>query len=214
MQLGGTLSQLARKEDVAELRGAVDAHRGVGLLGLEIFEIQTAGLVGIGGRSHDAASDQAVAQQAGEQERREVVQRKGTLEALGGLLPRGEQSAGVVGQDIDVLVAVANLLREPADIGHQHQIGDVLMDGRSSDRRPGLLRDGSDALALATHNRHLCSLPSKVDRGGAADPRVAPVSRTRVTPRILSRRALAGLALPAQHDAAHLEHARWEPTWQ
>ena len=98
-----------------------------------------------------------------------MVQREGLLESLGGHLARGEQRSGVVRQHIDVLVALANLLRERANVGHQHQVGDVLVDRRAPAGRPGLPRDGCNALGVAADEGHLGAFFGELDRSGLAD---------------------------------------------
>ena len=98
-----------------------------------------------------------------------MVEREGLLEALGGLLARGEQRPGVVGEHVDVLVALARLHRERPHLGHQHQVGDVLVDRRAAAVRPRLPRELPHALGIATHERDLDAVARELDRGGAAD---------------------------------------------
>ena len=49
----------------------------------------------------------------------ELVEREGLLQALRGLLARGEQCPRVVGKDVDVLVVPTDLLGQHPDVGHQ-----------------------------------------------------------------------------------------------
>ena len=125
--------------------------------------------MGVGGGRHDAAAGETIAQQVGEQKRREVIQREGLLEALGGHLARGEQRPGVVREHVDLPVAPAHLLGERAHLGHQHQVGDVLVDRRAAAGRAGLHRDRLHALGVATDERELGAVAGELDRGGAAD---------------------------------------------
>jgi hypothetical protein len=104
---------------------------------LQVVEIQPTGLVRAGRSGHDAATGKAISQQVGEQERREMVQRKGLFEALRGLLARGEQGPGIVSQDVDVLVASADLLGEHPDVGHQRQVGNKPVDRPAAAGRRG-----------------------------------------------------------------------------
>jgi len=112
---------------------------------------------------------QALAQQVGEQKWGEVVQRKGLLEALGGLSPCGEQSPRVVRQDIDVIVALADLGGQRPNVAHQREIGNVLMDRRASSSGLRLVRNVPDALRLAADECDLDTISSELDRGRTAD---------------------------------------------
>jgi hypothetical protein len=98
-----------------------------------------------------------------------MVQRKRLLESLGGRLARGEQRPGIVGEDVNLRLAPAHLLGQRPHLGHQHQVGDVLMDRRTAAGRPGFQGDSLDALGVATGERNLGALPGKLDRGGASD---------------------------------------------
>jgi hypothetical protein len=72
---------------------------GVVPLALQIIEVQPALGVGAGGDGDDPggrAGGKPVQQQAGQQERREVVEREGVLEAIGGDVPAAPEPAGVV----------------------------------------------------------------------------------------------------------------------
>jgi hypothetical protein len=66
---------------------------GVVPLALQVIEVQPALGVGAGGDGDDPggrAGGEPVQQQAGEQEGREVVEREGVLEAVGGDVPVGQ----------------------------------------------------------------------------------------------------------------------------
>jgi len=170
VQLWRTPGELAREEDVAQLRGAVDAHGGVGLLRLQIIEVQEAESVSVGCGGHDAAAGKAVSQQVGEQVRREMVQSKALLEAFGGLLARREQRAGVVGKDVDVLVALAQLLGQHPDLGHQSEVRQVPMYRRVAPRRRRIFGDRSEPKRITAHECDLSPSACELNRGGTADP--------------------------------------------
>lgn len=86
---------------------------------MQVVEVQAPGPVGAGRGGYDAAAGKAVSQQVREQERCEMVQREGLLQALRGLLARGEQCPRVIGKDVNVLVAPADLVGQHPDVGHQ-----------------------------------------------------------------------------------------------
>jgi hypothetical protein len=79
---------------------------------LQVVEHEAPRLVSIRRGGHDTAAGKAISQQVGKQERREMVQREGPLQALRRLLARGEQRPGIVGEDVDALVALADLVGE------------------------------------------------------------------------------------------------------
>ena len=87
-----------------------------GLLRLQVVEVQTPGPVGAGRGGHDAAAGKAVSQQAREQERCEMVQREGLLQALRSHLARRESCPRVIGKDVNVLVAPADLVGQHPDV--------------------------------------------------------------------------------------------------
>ena len=110
-----------------------------------------------------------------------MIQRKGLFQALRGFSARGKQRAGVVGKDVDVLVASADLISQRADVGHQRQIGDVTVDPPGAARRGGCLDDRPDALGLASHELNLGPSPREFIAAARPMPRVAPVSTTTTT---------------------------------
>ena len=71
-------------------------------------------------------------------------------------------------------MAPADLVGQHPDLGHQHQVRDVLMDRRAATGRRGFLGHRFDALGIAAHERHFGPLPGELDRGGAADPAGSP----------------------------------------
>jgi hypothetical protein len=118
--------QLAREEDVGELRSRVDAHgryQGepcVGAFGLEIVEVEAGELVRIGGDVHypcRCARAQALLEQAGEQVAGQVVHREGGLEAVRRELAPQVHHARVVDEHVQLAVAgeeACARLRTPA----------------------------------------------------------------------------------------------------
>jgi hypothetical protein len=123
---------------------------------------------------HDTAARKAISQQVREQERREMVQGEGLLESLRGLLARGEQRPSIVGKDIDVLVAPADLVGQHPHIRHQRQVGHVPVDPPAAAGRRGFLSDQADALGIAAHEGDLGSSPHELDRGGSPDSTSGP----------------------------------------
>ena len=77
---------------------------------------------------------------------------------------------GVVGEHVDLLVALAQLAGQRAHLGHQRQVGDVLVDRRRRRAASRLARDCRDALRLAADERELGARAGELDRGGLADP--------------------------------------------
>src|ERR1700686_4972882 len=71
-------------------------------------------------------------------------------------------------------MAFANVLRERANVGHERQVGDVLMNRRTSTGRPGFLGDGLDALAIAPHEGNLDTISRELDRRCVADSASGP----------------------------------------
>ena len=187
---GARLAELAGEEDVAELRGAVDAHRGVRPLRLEVVEVEAARLMGVRGGGHHADPRSG-------RSRRRLVSRNGArsvqgerpLEALGRLPAIREQRAGVVGKHVDVLVPAAHLLgqhggRRPSASGRPRT------DARVRRRRPSAASKGhrldAGRPSAAAPERQLGTLARQSSIAAAWPiPRVAPVSRTSVTGRNL-----------------------------
>ena len=81
------LGEAARGEHVGQLGAAVGLHDRVAVLEAEVVEVHGPRVVGLRRREHDAgrsALDQPVAEQRGEQEAAEVVDRERRLDAVGG----------------------------------------------------------------------------------------------------------------------------------
>ena len=66
-------------------------------------------------------------------------------------------------------VARAHLLGERTNLGHQHQVGDVLVDGRATAARPGFPSEGLDTLGVAAYEGDLDAAAGNLDRGRATD---------------------------------------------
>jgi hypothetical protein len=103
-----------------------------------------------------------------------MVERERSLEAFRCLVTGGEQRAGVVGQNVDALVALAKLLHQGSDLRHEGQIRDVLMDRYSSTRGRCRCRHGADPFRLATHEGNLDTAFGQLNRGGSADAASCP----------------------------------------
>jgi hypothetical protein len=118
-------------------------------------------------------------QQLGQQERREVAGRPGELEPIRALLAAAESGTGVVDQDVDVTVPVADRVRDPADVGLHGQVGGE-QHRRSAGRGLGDLRAGvlaAGLIALCSRHRMFltnafrfdtddCSVPVPAGSGG------------------------------------------------
>ena len=91
-------------------------------------------------RSHSAAASTSScaaalgATEVGQQERREVVEREGLLEAVRRDVAGGEHRARVVGEHVDPRMAVEELAGEPTHLVEPREVGDVLVDRRASRR--------------------------------------------------------------------------------
>ncbi len=141
---------------------------------MQVVEIQAPGLVSVRSGGHYAAAGKAISQHVREQERREMVQCEGLLEALRGLPARGEQCTSIVGKDGDVFVALADLVGQHPNVGHQRQVGHVPADPAAATGRRGFLSDRLDALGIASHDGDVGSSPGEFDRSGSPDAASRP----------------------------------------
>src|SRR5579864_2919345 len=94
-------SQLARVENVAKLRSAIDLEAAVVVGGLQISKIQAVALVSVGRSIDDARrhrSLQPLAQPLCQDEIGHVVKSEGELQAVFGYVARSKERAGV-GED-------------------------------------------------------------------------------------------------------------------
>jgi len=113
-----------------------------------------------------------------------MVQREGLLEALRGLLARGEQRPRIVGKDVDVLVA-------PADLVGQHPLDISAKSATCPWTRPpppaAVASSATDLTRSGSRPTSATSAPRRANSIAAARPmpRVAPVSTTTVTERTL-----------------------------
>jgi hypothetical protein len=114
---GETPAQLEREEDVFQLRAKIGAEELMPLLALQVVEIERGA---VGSRSYrDNASGRrrtdAIEQKIRQQERRQMIDRKGLLDPLGGQFAARKYSAGIVNQHIDLRICVLDSLREAAN---------------------------------------------------------------------------------------------------
>ena len=132
----------------------------VGLLRLQVTQIQQPGPVGVRGGRHDTAAVELVAQQIGEQERSEVVQRERSLESLGGLRLRVANIAPALFASTSTLpVALADLCSASARTSLiSVRSATCSWTGGAVAHGPGLPRNRPDALSFAPHERHLRAL--------------------------------------------------------
>ena len=118
--------ELVREQDVAELRGAVHAHRRIASLRLQVARVEARELVGVGGHVHDPRArpfEQAGQQVVGQQEGRQVVHREGGLEPVGCLTATQHRDAGVVQQHVDPLEPLVELGSHAPDVVEPLEVG-------------------------------------------------------------------------------------------
>ena len=133
--------QLVGEHHAGQLRLAVSTLPGVVPLALQVVEVDAASGVGAGGDGDDPggrARGEAVQQQAGQQERREVVEREGVLHAIGGDVPVSPEPADVVDQHVQPRVGVQYLSGQTAHPGLNRHVR-----GKGIHRRA--TRGGADA---------------------------------------------------------------------
>src|SRR6266511_3911311 len=174
--------QLDGEQDVGELGLAVaaEATATVGALGVEVVERDPRWLVGVrrgGDHPRRGAMPQPFEQQRGQQERGEVVDCPGQLDAVLGDLARAVDGAGVVDQDVQPRVAVEDLAGQAAhrrlrgEVGHQHV--DATAAGRLDPRhRPaglGVVTGDDRQLGAACRQRLRAGQPDAVGRTGEQD---------------------------------------------
>src|SRR4029450_3683772 len=148
-----------REEDVAELGRAVDASGAEAAAPrLEVVEVEQAAPVGVAGCGPDASArgGEPLEQQVREQERGEVVEREGPLEAVGRQVARGEHGASVVREHVDARVVLEQLGGGPAYLVHPSQVC-------PPPGRPHARGGAADAAQLG-------AAPSQLDGGRLADP--------------------------------------------
>jgi hypothetical protein len=80
----------------------------------------------------------------GQQERREVVDLEGLLEAVDGLGAVAEDPARVVAEDVDPRAGRVQAGGELTDLGEDGEVGDEVVDPQLLRDRGGLLRRAAD----------------------------------------------------------------------
>ncbi|MEJ0042246.1 MAG: hypothetical protein WDM81_08530 [Rhizomicrobium sp.] len=120
--------QLAREQDVHELRGAVGAEGAVALAELKVVEVDPAGAVGHRSGGDDARARrrlQVGQQNIGDDEIGQVVDREGHLQPVDAFLPRGEDRAGIVDQDVDARLGGGDFRRDALHLGDGREVGEM-----------------------------------------------------------------------------------------
>ena len=119
--------QLVGEQDVGELGLVVGPCAGVGPFALEVVEVDSPHGLHVGGdRDHAGrgAALQPAEEQAGEQERREMVEGEGALEPVSGDMPGVPVPPGVVNQHIDPGKALERLVSQPPHLRLGGQVRD------------------------------------------------------------------------------------------
>ena len=81
----------------------------------------------------------------------------------------------IVGKDIEVLVAPADLVGQYPDVGHQRQVGDEPVDPpAATGRRRRFFSDRLHALGIASDECDFGSSPGEFDRSGSPDAASGP----------------------------------------
>lgn len=162
--------QFAGEEDIAEFRAPVGAEWSVILLafgigGVEIRAEQVGG--DAGGLDHGRPRrGEFIEEQTGQKELREQVDLEGALETVLGQRPFLLRAAGVVGEDVD-LVVLPEFRREARDVGQFGVVGEMV---RAAEFGGDLL----GFFGIAPDEDHAMPRPDEGARGGGADPVAAP----------------------------------------
>jgi hypothetical protein len=100
-------------------------------------------------------------------------------------------------------MALANVLRERANIGHEPQVGDVLVNRRTYTGRAGLCSNSLNALAIATYERKLDTLAGELDGSRATDPASGPGEQDKghAADSTCANSSMSDLALSGVYDA-------------
>jgi hypothetical protein len=152
-KLVATLPGWKAAVDVLQFGRVVGAYRAEVAVVVEVVEVECAGHAGADARGLDhrgSGGGQLVEQQPGEQERRQVVDLEGLLEAVGGLGAVAEDAAGVVGEHVDAGVGGVEVGGELADLVQAGEVGDVVVGADLPGDGTGLVRgatDDDDAMA-------------------------------------------------------------------
>jgi len=110
----------------------------------------------------------------GQQERGEVVGRQRRLNPVGRLPAPGELPAGVVDQDVQPVVLLQELAREPPYLGLREQVRQHQLDARIATVRLDVFDGGLPPTLVAADHDHRRSHPRQAGGGGFADPAGAP----------------------------------------
>jgi len=109
-------------------------------------------------------------QEARQQERRELVDRKCVLKAIGGHVAMCPESADVVEQHVQPGIGRQNLVGQPPDLGLRRHVGDEDVHRRIA-RRSGNLRGGSlGPRPVAARDAHPGTDRGQADGCRPADP--------------------------------------------
>ena len=164
-------SQFVAEHDVGKLGLAVRPCSGVGLLALEVAEVDAPGGMRVGGdRNHPGrrALQEPVQQQVGEQKRREMVEGEGAFESVYGDVAGIPVPADIVDQHIDPRKAVQYLLGQPPYFRLGGQVRDEQVHLPASGRTD-LASRVLGAYAISAGDRQVCTHPGQTQRGRPAD---------------------------------------------
>ena len=168
--------QGAREEHVGKLGIRIRAQPRPPSLQLEVVEVEHPAPVRV--RAGDdnprrRGGPEPVEQQIREQERRQVVDRERSLVAVLGQLATMRVGAGVVDQHVDAVVAVEQLLREPADLGQRREVRPQRLN-RPPARPLDSPRDRVQPAGISAHRHDNTASPRQLDGGGGADAGASP----------------------------------------
>ena len=118
--------QLVGEHHVGQLGCVVGTLPRVLLLTLQVVEVEATCRMRAGRHGDDpgwGAGFEPVEQQVGEQKRREVVEREGVLQAIGGDVPVRPEPADVVDQHVQPRIPLERFACEAAYFGLQREVG-------------------------------------------------------------------------------------------
>ena len=125
--------QLVAEHDVGELGLVIGALPRVTASALQVVKVDSTHRLCTGGHGDDprwCAGFEPVQKQVGEQERGEVVEGEGTLQAVGGRVSVCPEPADVVDQHVESWVSIQDADGEPTDLGLRGHVGGEGVDGR------------------------------------------------------------------------------------
>ena len=163
--------QLVGEQDIGELGLVVGPGAGVGPLALEVVEVDASLRVCVGGdRDHagGGALLQPLDEQAGEQERGQVVHGEGVLETVDGDPPGVPVAPDVVDQHVDPRQSVSDLVSQAPYLGLGGQIRD---EGQhlAAVGAPDVPRGGVGARGVAAGDGDACAHRGQSEGGRLAD---------------------------------------------